>query len=224
MEIISAGNDTRMLHASQFSILRNCCGVCALLALASISSRVAAEENSQEEEYARVIAARSHAIVAQLKIADVATAQRAEQMVVAQYRSLREIHDSRDAAIKSLQASSQKDNASTDKLIEGVRKESSIKQFQLHRAFLAKLSAELSCEQVIGIKDGMTYGVVPKTYARYLETIPNLTETEKRTIMAWLIEAREYAMDAGSSDEKHGWFRKYKGKINNYLSAAGHKT
>jgi hypothetical protein len=29
-------------------------------------------------------------------------------------------------------------------------------------------------------------------------------------------------MDAGSSEEKHGWFRKYKGRINNELSAAGY--
>jgi hypothetical protein len=29
-------------------------------------------------------------------------------------------------------------------------------------------------------------------------------------------------MDAGSSDEKHKWFGKYKGRINNYLSAAGY--
>ena len=29
-------------------------------------------------------------------------------------------------------------------------------------------------------------------------------------------------MDEGSSEKKHGVFGKYKGKINNYLSAAGY--
>jgi hypothetical protein len=29
-------------------------------------------------------------------------------------------------------------------------------------------------------------------------------------------------MDAGSSDEKHKWFGKYKGRINNYLSSRGY--
>ena len=29
-------------------------------------------------------------------------------------------------------------------------------------------------------------------------------------------------MDAGSSEEKHAMFGKYKGRINNYLSAAGY--
>jgi hypothetical protein len=38
----------------------------------------------------------------------------------------------------------------------------------------------------------------------------------------WLVEARELAMDEGSSDAKHAVFGKYKGRINNYLSAAGY--
>ena len=38
---------------------------------------------------------------------------------------------------------------------------------------------------------------------------------------AWLTEAREHAMDASTSDEKHGWFGKYKGRINNFLAQAG---
>jgi len=52
--------------------------------------------------------------------------------------------------------------------------------------------------------------------------IPTLKETEKKQILTWLIEAREHAMDAESSDKKHAWFGKYKGRINNYLSAAGY--
>jgi hypothetical protein len=40
--------------------------------------------------------------------------------------------------------------------------------------------------------------------------------------MAWLVEAREIAMDGSTSDEKHAMFGKYKGKINNYLSKAGY--
>jgi hypothetical protein len=52
--------------------------------------------------------------------------------------------------------------------------------------------------------------------------LPDLTDQQKAQILAWLVEAREKAMDAGSSREKHAWFGKYKGKINNYLSAAGY--
>lgn len=51
---------------------------------------------------------------------------------------------------------------------------------------------------------------------------PDLTGPQKKQIMAWLVEARELAMDGGSSKEKHAVFGKYKGRINNYLSAAGY--
>jgi hypothetical protein len=94
--------------------------------------------------------------------------------------------------------------------------------FEAHTRLVAQLSAELTCDQVEQVKDGLTYGVLAHTYNGYLAQLPNLKEDEKRAIRALLIEAREIAMDSGSADEKHGIFRKYKGKINNYLSAAGY--
>ncbi len=45
---------------------------------------------------------------------------------------------------------------------------------------------------------------------------------EKAQIMAWLVEAREFAMDAENSNKKHAAFGKYKGRINNYLSKRGY--
>jgi hypothetical protein len=68
----------------------------------------------------------------------------------------------------------------------------------------------------------MTYGVVPKTYQAHLDMIPSLTDFEKAQILAWLKEAREFAMDAENSNAKHGWFGKYKGRINNWLSKRGY--
>ena len=47
-------------------------------------------------------------------------------------------------------------------------------------------------------------------------------EEEKAKIMAWLVEAREFAMDAENSNKKHAAFGKYKGRINNYLSKRGY--
>jgi hypothetical protein len=71
------------------------------------------------------------------------------------------------------------------------------------------------------VKDGMTYNVLNVTMTAYNSMMPNLTEPQKTQILAWLTEAREHAMDAESSEKKHGWFGKYKGRINNYLSAQG---
>ncbi|MGH8018178.1 MAG: DUF3826 domain-containing protein, partial [Opitutaceae bacterium] len=62
----------------------------------------------------------------------------------------------------------------------------------------------------------------PLEGAQAVQVHPGLTGEQKRQILAWLAEAREHAMDAGSSEAKHAWFGKYKGKINNYLAAAGY--
>ena len=68
----------------------------------------------------------------------------------------------------------------------------------------------------------MTYGVVKVTYDATLDMIPSLKEDEKAQIYAWLVEAREFAMDAENSNKKHEAFGKYKGRINNYLSKRGY--
>jgi hypothetical protein len=67
----------------------------------------------------------------------------------------------------------------------------------------------------------MTYGVLPITMTAYHDMLPNLTDAQTAQMLAWLTEAREHAMDASTSEQKHAWFGKYKGRINNYLSAAG---
>ena len=128
-------------------------------------------------------------------------------LIANQYRTLRDIHAKRDA------------DGSSESVVAAAR----LAMFEAHNRFLAQLSAELACDQVEQVKDGLTYGVFNHTYNGYLAKLPDLKDDEKRTIRAFLIEARELAMDGGSADEKHEIFRKYKGKINNYLSAAGHK-
>ena len=98
----------------------------------------------------------------------------------------------------------------------------SFKTDSLHKIYISKLTKNLNAQQVDQVKDGMTYGIVKVTYNGYNQMIQTLTEEQKKQIMLWLVEARELAMDAESSEKKHAWFGKYKGRINNYLSAAGY--
>ena len=94
--------------------------------------------------------------------------------------------------------------------------------YKHHFEFAADLENYLSEKQVEEIKDGMTFGVVPKTYQAHLEMIPTLKDNEKLQILNWLKEAREFAIDAENSKAKHGWFGKYKGRINNWLTKRGY--
>lgn len=176
----------------------------ALILLCCFVAPIHAE--TEEEAYTKVIEDRAAKIVESMGITDAEQASRVQALIVNQYRGLRDIHAKRDA----------------DKSVAG-QQTAKLAMFELHNQFVAKLSAELNCEQVEHVKDGLTYSVMPRTYQVYLEQIPNLNDEQKRTIKTFLIEARELAMDGSSADEKHGVFRKYKGKINNYLSKAGYK-
>jgi len=195
-------------------------GWAAIFALVFGRQAAAAPSAEEEAAYTRAITERADKIVTPLALDDAAKAARVRDLVVQQYRDLRQIHAARDAKIAEVKESADPALGAAWKSL--AQKEANLKVFPLHRRFVARLEAELTLEQVNQVKDGMTYGVVPLTFRRYRELLPQLSVEQQAEILANLLEAREYAMDAGSSDEKHAWFGKYKGRINNYLSAAGY--
>jgi len=171
--------------------------------------------------YTRVITRRADKIVGVLELPDAGKRTRVRDIIVQQYRGLNAIHTQRDKEIEAATKTAS-DRADAEALAKSIRKQADLRVKQLHQSFIAKLSAELTPQQVDQVKDGMTYGVVQATYNAYLAQQPKLTEPQKQKIMEFLVEARELAMDGGSSEEKHRIFRKYKGKINNYLVAEGY--
>lgn len=191
-----------------------------LLMLCCLTSAFAQEENP-EEAYIRVTHERAGKIVKQMSIEDEEKAAAVQDIIAQQYRDLSKIQDKRDAEIETLKKQ-QPDNADTDARIKLLEEAADKKIDSLHEQFLGKLSAHLTDQQVSQVKDGMTYNVLPITYKAFLDMIPDLTEEQKKYIKENLIEAREHAMDAGSSEKKHWWFGKYKGRINNYLSQQGY--
>lgn len=193
--------------ADRFAISRSLQIAAIGLAMA-VGSGVA---NAQgDDAYRQTVTQRAEGIVKPLGINDDSQRGRIVELIADQYVALNDAHAARDVALKAEGANAQAvQDASARVVVEH------------HRKFVAALSAELTPEQVDGVKNGMTYGVVPITFAGYQKLLPDLSDDLKRMILANLLEAREYAMDAGSSDEKHGWFGKYKGRINNRLSAAG---
>ncbi len=167
---------------------------------------------------------RSEKIVATLNVTDTAKSARMVDAIAAHYAGTNAVHDATAVQIKPLKQAHASGAASPadEAAIKAVRAEGEPKLAALHKEFLGKLSADLMPAQIEQVKDGLTYGVLPLTFRVYQQMLPDLTAAQKAQLLAWLTEAREHAMDAGSSDEKHAWFGKYKGKINNYLAAAGY--
>jgi hypothetical protein len=175
-----------------------------------------------EAEYTRVINERADKIVATLGIDDSAKAGRVGELIAGYFRNLREIHDARDAKLDEAKNSPGADPTVAAAWNKVQRDQADQKVNESHRRFVARLSAELLPEQVDKVKDGLTYNVAHITFKQYVRLLPELTDEQKREILASLLEAREYAMDGGSSEEKHAIFGKYKGRINNYMSKAGY--
>lgn len=171
-----------------------------------------------QDEYTQVITKRAQKIVDKLGLEE-AKSSVVRAIIVQQYRDLNETQIWHDEQKKTLKAGA----ASTDELAQ-LEEEKSGKLAHLHRDYLGALKKELNNEQIETIKNEMTYNVLPITYKGYVDMLPSLTEVQKKQILTYLTEAREKAMDGGSSKEKHWWFGKYKGKINNYLSKEGVET
>ena len=175
-----------------------------------------------DPEYIKVTNERAAKIVEKLALNNKQKETAVTNIIAQQFRDLSKIQDGRDAEIKKVKDNSslakEKQNAEIDKLKSKADKDID----KLHKAYLKKLATQLSGAKITEVKDGMTYGVLPITVTAYNDMIPTLTKEEKEYIYNALVEARELAMDGGSSKEKHAWFGKYKGRINNYLSKRGY--
>jgi competence protein ComGC len=176
---------------------------------------------ADKEAYVKVITERSNKIVAALKIDNTSKTEKVSAIVRDQYSDLNDIYAARDLNIKAIKEK-YTDKAEKDAALAKENSNTEEQTGKLHVSYLKKLAKELNAQQIDAIKDRMTYGVLPLTYRAYQEEILTLTDEQKKQLLVWLTEAREKAMDAESSDKKHAMFGKYKGKINNYLSAAGY--
>ncbi len=178
------------------------------------------DTDSAQIAYQKVITQRSNKIVLGLNIADSVVFYKVQNALVGQYSHLSALHDSLNGLVKTIKTTTtaKEQIAIAILQIENTRTE---KLQVLHEQFIANISSVLSASQIAQLKDGMTYSILPITLKAYEDMLPNLTAEQKTQINTYLTEAREFAMDAESSEKKHAWFGKYKGKINNYLSAAG---
>ena len=152
---------------------------CLLLLPLGAGAQVQLDSVGRDAKYVNNIIARSQKIVDALQLTDKSCKQNVLHIICNRYFLLNDIYEKFG-----------KNKAERDAEL-----------YKHHFEFAANLENYLSEKQVEQVKDGMTFGVVPKTYQAHLEMIPSLKENSKA---------------------KHGWFGKYKGRINNWLTKRGY--
>lgn len=163
------------------------------------AAQVALDSIGRDPQYVNTIVNRSQKIVDGLALADQTVRDNVLNIVCNRYFKLNDIYE---------------------KYTDATARDAEL--YKHHFEFAADLANYLDDKQIETVKDGMTFGVVPKTYQAHLEMIPTLKDEEKLQILNWLKEAREFAIDASNSKAKHAWFGKYKGRINNWLAKRGY--
>lgn len=175
----------------------------AILSLFTLtaSAQVALKTEGQDPQYVETIKGRAQKIVNTLGLNDAQVAENVRNIIANRYFLLNDIHSKYDKT--------QQDALQAD-------------LYKHHFELASALAQYLTEEQIEDVKDGMTFGRLKRDYQATQDMIPSLSEYEKKQVLIWLKEAREYAMDAADSKGKHFWFDKYRGRTNNWLSARGY--
>ena len=174
--------------------------ILSLFTLAA-SAQVALKTEGQDPQYVETIKGRAQKIVNTLGLNDAQVAENVRNIIANRYFLLNDIHSKYDKT--------QQDALQAD-------------LYKHHFELASALAQYLTEEQIEAVKDGMTFGRLKRDYQATQDMIPSLSEYEKKQVLIWLKEAREYAMDAADSKGKHFWFDKYRGRTNNWLSARGY--
>lgn len=165
-------------------------------------------------------------ILAALHLSDPAKATQVHDILAAHLKALNAWHAQNDARLKLMwndfnKARGKKDDAAADAALAKIDDVYAALKPE-HQRFLAALSAILTPEQVDTVKDVLTINKVKITFSAYGQIFHGLTDEQKAFILQNLKAAREEAIDAGAMTEKSAFFKKYKIKIEAYLTAQGY--
>lgn len=188
-----------------------------IMGMTTLTAQVAT--TAQEQAYLEVLKNRSDKILDDyVQLPQGATRDKVRSLMVKQYWDLNKVHDETEAKVEELKKSGLAEEK-LNKKIEQEQEKANRELKKLQKTFLENLGKELNSKQIDGVKDGMTLGALNHNYRGFTEMIPSLSDEEKTYIYNELLKARDEAMNMGSSEDKLNVFRKYKGRINNWLSA-----
>jgi hypothetical protein len=175
--------------------------ILSLLTLTAHAQLVPLDDEGRDSAYVESIKGRAQKIVDGLQLSDRKQARTVRNIIANRYFLLNDIH-------------SKYDKTQQDAL--------NAELYKHHFELASALAQYLTEDQIDQVKDGMTFGRLKRDYQATQDMIPSLSDYEKKQVLIWLQEAREFAMDAADSKGKHFWFDKYRGRTNNWLSARGY--
>ena len=169
---------------------------------------------------------RVNPILAELKLSEPSKEIRAREALMDFFAGHKLWHQQNDKNLKELwaefnKARSAQDQAKADGVLGQIDDVYATFKPQ-HEKLVSRLVAVLSPEQIESVENILTVNKVKVTYNAYGEIFPGLTDQQKAIILKNLKAAREEAVDAGSMQEKSAFFKKYKIKIEAYLTAQGY--
>ncbi len=161
-----------------------------------------------------------------LKLNDPSKEGKVRGILMAYFAASKAFHEKNDAQLKGLwmqfsQARAKQDEPKADEIMSRINAVYVTFKPQ-HDELLTGLGTVLAPEQIERIKDLLTVNKVNVTFHSYGQIFHGLTDDQKAFLLQNLKEAREEAMDAGSMQEKSAFFKKYKIKIEAYLTAQGY--
>lgn len=189
----------------------------SLLLAASLAlspSVFAQQAESPEAQFERRIAGRAEKMLEKLKLPDPALAEKVRPAVLRFYRDLHAAHEQRDVQLRSLAAVEPES-------VHRVQFAADKRSQEVYGQLIGALAPLLADAQIDGVKDWMTFDMVPLSVAEYDRMFPTMTARQKAQIRFWLEDSREASVIAGSAEAKLDVFRVNKMRMHTYLAAQG---
>lgn len=188
------------------------CLASASFARAQQSPEYRAKSDSEQEK-------RAAQWVETLNLDDAEKATRVKDVIITHLKAVRDWHNEHPftAVPEGINPLSGKPLSNLDRQVIA----DSAMPKSVHEALMTGLRKDLNDQQVEGILDKYTEGKVAFTMKGYKAIVPDLTPEEEATILGFLQQAREQAVDFKGSKLISAIFEIYKTKSEQYLNSKG---
>lgn len=176
---------------------------------------IAQEDRTSHREF-------SASILTSMRLSETDKTKRLIEVTISYLNVLEGILQQRTLILEGIEEKYKNDSPERDSLIVEAYEVARDKYLPVKKVYTNHLEDNLTAYQVERVKDGLTYDTFPNLYAMYMEMAPMLKPAEKAHIKVLLVEGRENAMLAISSEGQKQWWDKYRGIINNYIASQGY--